>query len=306
MMRARVSAKAARSCSALSPMPTRCSCRWRRVSAPMASIFPDSVMTAELRPMPRRCLRSQRWPNGPKAPRRKSGLGLQAQPRPRLLGRRADEFARSLRADGIGPQIVFVGSFDAGEYAVPWLEASLNVAVDLGRVPMRTRDCALIVNLVDYHLDHVANAAREQLGADGLLALHEPRITLGLNLLGHMTLERVGGGAIDILVFEAADAGEPRLVEPMEQKLEILLGLSGEADDESGTDGEIGTDVAPERDALQGLLLMRRPVHGLQHLGARVLERNVEIGKHPAIGHQRQHLIDVRIRIDIMEPHPGA
>src|SRR5262249_40199506 len=153
MMRARVSAKAARSCSALSPMPTRCSCRWRRVSAPMASIFPDSVMTAEFRPMPRRCLRFQRWPNGPKAPRRKSGLGLQAQPRPRLLGRRADEFARSLRADGIGPQIVFVGSFDAGEYAVPRLEASLaaqiDVAVDLGRVPMRTRDCALIVNLVD-------------------------------------------------------------------------------------------------------------------------------------------------------------
>src|SRR5215469_18720694 len=97
---------------------------------------------------------------------------------------------------------------------------------------MRTRDCALIVNLIDYHLDHVANAAREQLGADGLLALHEPRITLGLNLLGHMSLERVGGGAIDILVFEAADAGELSLAEPIQQKLEIFLRFSGEADDE--------------------------------------------------------------------------
>jgi hypothetical protein len=121
-----------------------------------------------------------------------------------------------------------------------------------------------------------------------------------------MVLERIGRGAIDIFIFEAAHAGELRLAEPIKQELEVFVGLAGEADDESRADGEVWTDVTPERDALQGLLLVRWPPHGSEHVGARMLEGNVEIRKHTTLRHQREHLIDMRIRIDVVEPYPRA
>jgi hypothetical protein len=37
-----------------------------------------------------------------------------------------------------------------------------------------------------------------------------------------------------------------------------------------------------------------------------MLEGDVEIRQHAAIGHQRQHTIDMRIGIDIVETHPDA
>ena len=37
-----------------------------------------------------------------------------------------------------------------------------------------------------------------------------------------------------------------------------------------------------------------------------MLEGNVEIGQHFAFRHQRQHLVDMRIGIDVMQAHPGA
>jgi len=44
----------------------------------------------------------------------------------------------------------------------------------------------------------------------------------------------------------------------------------------------------------------------LQDARGGVLERNVEIGKDQSLGHQRDDLVDVRIGIDIVEPHPGT
>ena len=58
----------------------------------------------------------------------------------------------------------------------------------------------------------------------------------------------------DRLVLEAADAVELGLVEPVEQQLEVLLGLAGEADDEGGADREAGQTVAPAPDALERVL----------------------------------------------------
>jgi hypothetical protein len=37
-----------------------------------------------------------------------------------------------------------------------------------------------------------------------------------------------------------------------------------------------------------------------------VLERHVEIGQHLALGHQRDHVVDVRVRIDVVQAHPHA
>ena len=41
-------------------------------------------------------------------------------------------------------------------------------------------------------------------------------------------------------------------------------------------------------------------------LRAGVLEGDVEIGEDQPLGHQRDDLVDVRIGIDVVEPHPGA
>ena len=51
---------------------------------------------------------------------------------------------------------------------------------------------------------------------------------------------------------------------------------------------------------------LRRPPHRLQHGRARVLERDVEIGEDLALGHQRDDLVDMRVGIDVVQPHPGA
>ena len=67
-----------------------------------------------------------------------------------------------------------------------------------------------------------------------------------------------------------------------------------------------GTALAPFADALQRLRLGRRPLHRLQDLRARVLERHVEIRQHLAVGHERNQIVDVRIRIDVVQAHPRA
>ena len=37
-----------------------------------------------------------------------------------------------------------------------------------------------------------------------------------------------------------------------------------------------------------------------------MLERHVDIGEHIAAVHQRNRLVDMRIRVDILQSHPGA
>ena len=67
-----------------------------------------------------------------------------------------------------------------------------------------------------------------------------------------------------------------------------------------------GQMLAPAPDPLEHLGLVGRPLHRLQHLRAGMLEGDVEIGEDQPLGHERDHPVDVRIGIDVMEPHPGA
>ncbi len=110
--------------------------------------------------------------------------------------------------------------------------------------------------------------------------------------------------ALDVLVLKAADAIQSRLVQPVQQGLEFGLGLAGIADDEGGSQGDLGADRAPGRDLVQRLRRRRRPGHAAQHVRMRVLEGNVQIGQHPSFGHQRDQVAHMRIGIDIMQPHP--
>jgi hypothetical protein len=47
------------------------------------------------------------------------------------------------------------------------------------------------------------------------------------------------------------------------------------------------------------------PAHGLEHGGAAVLQRHVQIGQDQLIGHQRDQPVHLRIGIDVVQPHPG-
>jgi len=49
-----------------------------------------------------------------------------------------------------------------------------------------------------------------------------------------------------------------------------------------------------------------RAAHGFEDFGRSVLERNVQIGEQFPLSHQRDHLVNARIRVDIMEAHPDA
>ena len=103
------------------------------------------------------------------------------------------------------------------------------------------------IDRVDDHVDRAADLGRELGGGDGGGLLHEAGVALLLDLLGHDAGQGVGGGAADRLEAEGADAVELGLVEPVEQIVEILLGLAGEADDEGRADGDVGADLAPAR-----------------------------------------------------------
>ena len=48
------------------------------------------------------------------------------------------------------------------------------------------------------------------------------------------------------------------------------------------------------------------PLHQLEYPRAAVLEGYVEVGQYLALRHQRDHLVDVRVRVDVMQPHPDA
>src|SRR5207244_3030729 len=98
---------------------------------------------------------------------------------------------------------------------------------------------------------------------------HEAVPARFLDVIRNRRGELVGGGALDRLVAEAADAIELGLVKPVEERVEVGISLARKADDESRADGELGTDRAPAPDALERLFLRGRPFHPLEHIRAR-------------------------------------
>ncbi len=111
--------------------------------------------------------------------------------------------------------------------------------------------------------------------------LHEAVPALFLHLLRH-GVRRVSfaGAPSHRLVLEAADAVELGFIEPVEQQFEIRLGLAGEADDEGRAQREVG-QISRQRAMRSSVFSCAAgPLHALQHIRARVLERDVEIGQH--------------------------
>src|SRR5882757_5018212 len=83
----------------------------------------------------------------------------------------------------------------------------------------------------------------------------------------------------------------------------FIVGFPG---DESGAQRQLRAFLAPLLDPRQRLVLRCWTLHLLEDLGARVLKGNIEIGQHLALRHQADDFIDMRVGVDILQPHPGA
>ena len=123
-------------------------------------------------------------------------------------------------------QVVFVGALDldGGDLADPQRPPARHIdrAVDFRCVAPGPAFGNRGTDFVDDDLLARADLALEPLLRDRLLARHEAVPALFGDVLGHSVGEVVRGRARDRLVAEAADAVERGLVEPFEQRLEIL------------------------------------------------------------------------------------
>ena len=148
-------------------------------------------------------------------------------------------------------EVVLVAAQDLDVDELPGLQPGLaavldlHQAVDLRRVGLRARDRELAVDRIDQAALHGADLGFEPRGGNLRLPLHEARQALLLHFLGHRIGQLVGGRAVDRRIGERADAIELRLVEEVEQLLELGFGLAREADDEGRADGEVRADLAP-------------------------------------------------------------
>src|SRR5215813_6521225 len=133
-------------------------------------------------------------------------------------------------------QIVRIGALDlhSGEFTNPQrpTRRHMDGAVDLRCVALGAAFGTTVANLVDDDLLAGADAALEAARRDRLLAPHETVPAFLLDLIRHGRGQIVGSRALHRLVAETADPVERRLVEPVEQKGEFLLGLARETNDE--------------------------------------------------------------------------
>src|SRR6266850_2426818 len=118
--------------------------------------------------------------------------------------------------------------------------------------------------------------------------------------------QRVRRRAFHRRVCKAPYPVELSFLKESEQFAELRFGLSRETGDESRADGDFRASLAPGANALQHLLGARGALHELEDAMARMLEGHVEVWQQLAFGHQRNHFVDVRVWINVVQSHPDA
>ena len=182
----------------------------------------------------------------------------------------------------------------------------LHQTVDFGSIGFRACDGQLAIQGIDQHLLHAADLALQLLGTDIRLQLHETRQTLLLDFFRNGIRQGIGGGAVHRRIGEGANPVELGLVDETQQLLEIVLGLAGKADDEGASDGQVRADIAPFLDALEILVDRARTFHQFQNARTGVLERDVQIRQELAFGHQRDDVVHMRVRVNVVQARPHA
>jgi hypothetical protein len=96
----------------------------------------------------------------------------------------------------VGVEIVHVAIDDAdfGKFADIQVMAigDVHQAIDIGRIALRAGDGALLVDLVDQHLDAAVDHALEALGGDVFLVAQQARLALLAHLVGQRAGQLVG------------------------------------------------------------------------------------------------------------------
>ena len=163
-------------------------------------------------------------------------------------------------------------------------------------------------DLVDQHVERACRPCARASRADALLHRHEARAALLAHLVGHRIGQRVGRRALDRRVGEAADAVELRLARGT---------ASSSSNSASVSPGKPTMNVLRivSRGTAARQARMRSSVRSRQWPGASSASgcagsragtaRRGRAGSLP-VGHQRDHLVDVRIRIDVVQAHPHA
>ena len=122
------------------------------------------------------------------------------------------------------------------------------------------------------------------LAGDALLELHGLFVTGGFDLLRELAFHFGGARAFLLRVAKDAEPLKAGAADEVEEVLEFLLGLAGEADDEGGSDrdaGDAGTDAGEEGLDVLGAGLA---AHELEHAGMDVLEGDVDVAADVAGG----------------------
>jgi hypothetical protein len=97
----------------------------------------------------------------------------------------------------------------------------------------------------------------------------------------------------------------PASLHEIEQMLELRLGFTGKAGDEGAADDKFRAHLAPALDTLQIALAAGGAFHAPQHVGMAVLERDIQVRQDLAGRHEGNDVVHARIRIDVVQPHPG-
>src|SRR5450830_100642 len=95
-----------------------------------------------------------------------------------------------------------------------------------------------------------------------------------------------------------------RFFQEVEHVLELLFRLAWEASNKCRTDRDVWAHFTPCLDTFNIFFTARRALHALEHIWVRMLQWNVEVRQYMFIIHERDNLIYVRIRIDIVQSHP--
>jgi hypothetical protein len=151
---------------------------------------------------------------------------------------------------------------------------------------------------------------------DLLLELHDlaaaAGFVLGRDGEGFVLFHGAGDGAFLVAVLEDADGFELHLFDELEELLVVGFGLSGEAGDEGGADGEVGHAPAELADDVCLLLTGDVAAHEREDAVGSVLEGDVEVGKEVRVllVDELGESVDDRVRevgrIRVHEAHPAA
>ena len=143
------------------------------------------------------------------------------------------------------------------------------------------------------------------LGHDAGLDLHHQFGALVLDFLLDLAVHFGSNGVLLGRVGKAAQTVELHFLDEVAQILELLLGLAGEACDQSGAQGDAGDLAAQLADHLQQLGAVGAAVHILEDGVIAVLDGQIEVGHHLLIAlHGGNELIRDALRVSVHNADP--